>query len=243
MPIAALVLAKLGSAAPMSRHLIFILPFFALVVAQGLLVLAKLLRRAGPVFVLASVALIVSCEVAWGWQKTPELYRGESHTRITARNAASAWLAAISRPDDVLFAYEPLYLQAWARDSNLSKLVIPRADYKLALKTLQQAKKPLGHAVWVFDASDTTNYYRRSTIKLVYPEPASAFEARAFGPFLVVRTVNPVRTIRTYLKLSRRVEIVGWQLSIGDADANAVTVLQASNRLAHQQRAKARAAS
>jgi hypothetical protein len=226
----------------MSRHLIFILPFFAFTVAEGLLVVGKLLlRRAAPVFVLAAVASIVSCEVAWGWQKTPELYRGEPHSRVAARNAASAWLAAISRPDDVLFAYEPVYLDAWARDANLSKLVIPRADYKLALKTLQQAQKPLGHAVWVFDASDTTNYYRRSTIKLVYPEPASAFESRAFGPYLVIRTVNPVRTIRTYLKLSRRVEIVGWQLAIGDADVNAVTVLQASNRLAHQQRAKAAA--
>src|SRR5581483_481421 len=33
-PLAALILAKLGSAAPMSRHLIFILPFFALVISE-----------------------------------------------------------------------------------------------------------------------------------------------------------------------------------------------------------------
>ncbi len=158
---------------------------------------------------------------------------------MAARAAASAWLAATSSPDDVLFGYEPLYLQAWDRGGKLSKLVVPRADYKLALKTLEQAKKPLGHGVWVFDASDTTNYVRRLVIPLRSPDPSSAFQAQAFGPFLVIRTVNPTRSVRTYLKLSRRVELVGESLDLGDADVNLVTVLQASNRLAHEQRSRA----
>jgi hypothetical protein len=235
-PMAALILARLGSAAPMSRHLIFILPFFAVVVAEGILRLAAFAGRAAPVVAIVTAAAILPAEVAWGWHKTPDLYRGETHARVAARAAASAYLAATSRPDDVLFGYEPLYLQAWDRGGKVSELVIPRADYKLALRTLEHATKPLGHGVWVFDASDTTNYVRRLEIPLRYPDPSQAFQARAFGPFLVIRTVNPTRSVRTYLKLSRRVELVGEGLSLGDADVNLVTVLQASSRFAHQQR-------
>ncbi|HZR92665.1 MAG TPA: hypothetical protein VFA44_09730 [Gaiellaceae bacterium] len=238
-PIAALVLAKLGSAAPMSRHLIFIFPFFMLAVARGLLLAAQLARRAAPAVTCLVVAALVPAEVAWGWHKTPELYRGEPRARVAARAAASAWLAATSRPDDVLFGYEPLYLQAWERGGHVSQTVIPRADSKLALKTLEAIRKPLGHGVWMFDASDTTNLVRRLEIPLTYPQPRSAFQVRAFGPFLIVRTVNPTRSVRTYLKLSRRVELVGESLSLGDADVNLLTVELAADRFAHEQRARA----
>src|SRR5581483_11437998 len=159
--------------------------------------------------------------------------------RRAARAAASAWLAATSRPDDVLFGYEPLYLQAWERGGHVSQTVIPRADSKLALKTLEAIRKPLGHGVWMFDASDTTNLVSRLEIPLTYPQPRSAFQVRAFGPFLIVRTGNPTRSVRTYLKLSRRVELVGESLSLGDADVNLLTVELAADRFAHEQRARA----
>ena len=231
-PLAGLILAKLGSAAPMSRHLIFILPFFSLVVAEGVIRVAALGRRAAPIVAVVGIAALLPAEVAWGWHRTPELYRGEATAHVHARAAASAWLAATARPDDVLFGYEPLYMQAWGKGGKVSKLVIPRADYKLALTTLESARKPLGQGVWVFDASDTTNGVRRPTIPLLYPEPTADFRADAFGPFLVIRTVKPTRCIRTYLKLARRVELVGASLGLGDADVNLATVLQASGRFA-----------
>jgi hypothetical protein len=231
-PLAGLILAKLGSAAPMSRHLIFILPFFSLVVAEGVIRVAALGRRAAPIVAVVGIAALLPAEVAWGWHRTPELYRGEATSHVHARAAASGWLAAAARPDDVLFGYEPLYMQAWGKGGKVSKLVIPRADYRLALTTLESARKPLGQGVWVFDASDTTNGVRRPTIPLLYPEPAADFQADAFGPFLVVRTVKPTRCIRTYLKLARRVELVGASLGLGDADVNLATVLQASGRFA-----------
>jgi hypothetical protein len=210
-----LILAKLGSAAPMSRHLIFILPFFSLVVAEGVIRVAALGRRAAPIVAIVGIAALVPAEVAWGWHLTPELYRGEARSHADARAAASAWLAATSRPG-----------------GKISKLVIPRADYKLALNTLESARRPLGQGVWVFDASDTTNDVRRPTIPLLYPEPAADFRAETFGPFLVIRTVKPTRCIRTYLKIARRVELVGASLDLGDADVNLATVLQASGRFA-----------
>jgi hypothetical protein len=150
---------------------------------------------------------------------------------VTARDAASAWLASRSQPDDVLFGYEPLYAQAWDDGGKVSKLVVPRADAKLALAALESARKPLGHGVWVFDASDTTNGVRKQTIPLVSPQPASEFTVAAFGPFLVVRTVKPAGCTANYLKLARRAELVGASLGLGDGDVNLGTVLQAERRL------------
>lgn len=232
-PLAALILAKLGSAAPMSRHLIFILPFFALVIAEGLMRAASLGRRAAPVIAIAAVLALLPAEVAWGWHRTPELYRGEAGAHVTARDAAATWLAQRSQPNDVLFGYEPLYAQAWDDGGKVSKLVVPRADPKLALAALETARKPLGHGVWVFDASDTTNGVRKEGIPLASPQPSSDFTVAQFGPFLVVRTVKPTLCTATYLKLARRVELLGTTkaFDLGDANVNLGTVLQAERRL------------
>ena len=43
------------------------------------------------------------------------LFEWEPDARQAARAEAETWLAASSRPDDVLFGYEPLYLGAWER--------------------------------------------------------------------------------------------------------------------------------
>jgi tetratricopeptide (TPR) repeat protein len=43
------------------------------------------------------------------------LFTGEPQARITARHAASTWVARHARRDDVLFGYEPLFLEAWQR--------------------------------------------------------------------------------------------------------------------------------
>ena len=74
VPTAAFVLARFGqSTSPESRHLIFVLPFFALLVALGLIDLS---RKRTPVLV-AALVLLMSAEVAWGWDKTAPLYQGE----------------------------------------------------------------------------------------------------------------------------------------------------------------------
>jgi hypothetical protein len=237
-PAAALLLARLGSAtSPESRHLIFVLPFFASLVGAGVVRVAALAGRAGPVLATAAVAALLPLEVAWGHEKTPQLYDGEPHVRVEARAAAADWLARTSRPDDVLFGFDPLNLQAWERGGKVSLVVVPRADAKLALKTLEEAPKPLGRGLWIFDASDTNNYVPTLEIPLRLPEPPAPFEARAWGPFLVVRTLEPTRTVRRYLKLARQAQLVGKSLYLGDPDVNLVTVLQASGRLARQERA------
>jgi len=228
VPTAAFILARFGqSTSPESRHLIFVLPFFALLVALGLIDLS---RRRTAVLV-AAIVVLVSAELAWGWEKTAPLYKGEPSTRVEARKAASAWLARSSRADDVLFGYDPLYLGAWERDrSGFPDIVIPRADAKLALRSLREAA-PLGRGVWVFDASDTNNFTQKLTIPLRYPNPETEFEARSFGPFLVVRTKRPTRTPMEFLLQTRQAQILGRSLGSGDADVNLLTADQALSTL------------
>ena len=228
VPGAALLLAELGdSTSPESRHLVFALPFFACLVALGLIAGAQ-----GRLAVLAGLlAALLAVEVAWGWDKTPPLYDGEPSQRVEARNAASAWLADGARPDDVLFGYEPLYLGAWERArARFSRTVVPRADAKLALESLRSART-LGRGIWVFDASDTNNFVPRMEIPLRWPQPREAFEARVFGPFLVIRGRERTVTPREFLEQARAVQLVGKSLYIGVADVNLFTVDRALARL------------
>jgi hypothetical protein len=228
VPTFAFLVAKLGSqTSPESRHLIFALPFFSTLVALPLVRLGRYARLAP----IAAVLVLVCAEVAWADHKTPLLFDGESPTRVEARSAASAWLARTARPNDVLFGYDPLFLGAWERNGALTTTVVPRADPKLALSVLRAASKPLGRGVWVFDASDTNNFTQKLTIELRMPRPASAFEARVWGPFLVIRSLEPTRTPRRFLEESRAVQLVGQSLYIGDADVNLDTVERALKRL------------
>ena len=227
-PTFAFLVARLGSqTSPESRHLIFALPFFSALLAVPIVRLGRHARLAP----LAVLLALVCAEVAWADHKTPLLFDGESPTRVDARNDASAWLARTARPNDVLFGYDPLFLGAWERNGALTNTVVPRADAKLALSVLRDAPKPLGRGIWVFDASDTNNFSPKLTIPLRMPRPASAFEARVWGPFLVIRSLEPTRTPRRFLEESRAVELAGQSIYIGDADVNLDTVKRALKRL------------
>jgi hypothetical protein len=220
---AAFALAKLGgSASPESRHLIFLAPLLAIAVAASLVRLG----RRFPVLALATVAALVAVEIAWAWHRTPPLFEWEPDQRQAARAEVETWLAETSRPDDVLFGYEPLYLGAWERNRSFPSTVVPRADPTLALETLERAA-PLGRAVWVLDASERNNLRRRLEIEYRLPKPAAPFEAYVAGPFLVLRTLEPVGTTRRFLYLSARALLVGQSLGIGDADVNIQTVVLA----------------
>jgi dolichyl-phosphate-mannose-protein mannosyltransferase len=220
-----------GNSAPESRHLIFILPFLALAAASGILAVTRGAPYGGWLAALVVVALL-PFEVAWGWHKTPALFDRENPARVDARGAAATWLAATSRKDDLLFAYEPVYLAAWERNrAGVSRTVIPRADPKLALETLEQAKKPLGRGVFVFDAGDNNNYVKKTHVELRLPFPRSEFEGRAYGPYLIIRTRKPTITIAHYLDAARKAELIGKSLAMGDADINYATIRQAQVRL------------
>jgi len=220
-PTAVLMLVRFSdSTSPETRHLVFLLPFFAICVAAGLV-------RLGPVPALVALALLLPAQISWGERRTPMLYHGESAARVAARDAASAWIAARARPDDVLLGYDPLYLQAWERGADVSKTVIPRADPKLMDAALRDAPKPLGHGFWVLDASDLGNDVRRLTIEFRRPGPGREFEVARFGPFLVIHSRRPVLTELGYLARAWDVQLVGKSLHLGDAYVNYDTVRRA----------------
>jgi hypothetical protein len=178
------------------------------------------------------VAAFLPLEVAWAWHKTPALFKRENPIRVHARAEAAAWLGSTSRPDDILFAYEPLYLAAWEHDrGGVSRTVVPRADPKLALQALDEAEKPLGRGVFVFDAGDNNNYTKRTKIELRTPFPRSEFEGRVYGPYLIIRTTHPTVTVARYLDDARKAELIGKSLAMGDADINYATIRQAQARL------------
>ncbi len=231
VPGTAFVLAKLHStASPEARHLIFALPFFSTLLATPL---AAFGRLRPPVTLVAAgtvIAVLVVGEVRWADQKTPPLFNGDPAGQSAARDQAARWLAAGARPDDVLLGYEPVYLRAWEDRRSFSRHALARADPKLLADALKQVPEPLGRGVWVFDASDTTNVRERQTIRFELPQPASAFEGRTFGPYLVIRTRQPLRTRRRFLDVSEEVMRLGRTLEIGDADINLHSLLVAESR-------------
>ncbi|HEX4930736.1 MAG TPA: hypothetical protein VFV62_08485, partial [Gaiellaceae bacterium] len=202
----------------------FLLPFVALAVGAGL---ARLGRAWGP----AALAALVVAQVAWTWDRTPELFEWEPEVRQEARADAAAYLAAVTSPGDVLLGYDPLFLQAWELDPDFPLVVLPRADADLALHNLLALDRPLGHGLWVLDASKTTNAERSLEIPRISPRPASAFEVRDFGPFLVIRTRAPVVTPKRYLLRAGEATLVGKRLFLGDADINLPTIERAARAL------------
>jgi hypothetical protein len=231
VPALAFTLATLRSTtSPEARHLIFALPFYCVLLALPLTTLARRGTAFVPVAAAAAVVIVVG-NVRWAHTKTPELFGGDPAGEARARDAAAAWLASTSRPDDVLLGYEPVFLRAWEQNRSFPDNVLPRADPALFANALKGIHRPLGRGVWVFDASDTTNVEQRPTIAFVLPNPQAAFVGRVYGPYLVIRTRQPVRTRARYIAAAKRVLKVGRSLEINDADVNLHTILQAESRL------------
>jgi len=231
VPAVAFMLATLNStASPEARHLIFALPFFSVLLAAPIVELGRRGGPVGPTLAGIAVAVLLLGEVRWTHEKTPPLFDGDPPGEAQAREAAGAWLASTYRRSDVLLGYEPVYLDAWERNRSFSGHALPRADPALLASALKDTAEPLGRGVWVFDASDTTNVKERQTIPLEFPSPHSAFEARVYGPYLVIRSRQPLVTRTRYLSVSEEVMRLGRRLEIGDADINLRTLLRAESR-------------
>jgi Dolichyl-phosphate-mannose-protein mannosyltransferase len=233
VPGVAFMLAKLGSStSPEARHLIFALPFFSTLLAVPIVELGRLRPPVTAIVAAAAIGTLVFGEVSWAHAKTPALFDGDPHAQVAARAEASTWLASTARTDDVLLGYEPLFLAAWERNRSFSRHALPRADPKLLAAALRAVPEPIGRGIWVLDANDTTNGpNRRLTIPLVLPDPARLFVARAFGPYLVIRSRAPLETRRRYLAAAESVMRLGQTLQIGDAFVNLPALEAAARRL------------
>jgi hypothetical protein len=227
VPVVALLAAGSGPGVSLeTRHLIFLLPFAAMAIAAGLLRLGALAGRAGPGVVAALLGFLLAAQIVWGLDRTRWLYTGEPSERAEGRAAAADWLAANGRADDVLLGYEPTYLDAWEHGAPFGRIFVPRADAKLALEALEDAGEPLGHGVWVLDASDFVDQ-DRARLSIPNASPGPEFETAAFGPFLVVRSREPMVTPLRFLEATLAVEELGEELRVGDAGRNAQTAREA----------------
>ncbi|MGH3019015.1 MAG: glycosyltransferase family 39 protein [Gaiellaceae bacterium] len=227
----ALVAARSGAGASLeTRHLIFLLPFFATAFAVGLLRIAGLAGRAAPAVAAGGLGLVLAAQVAWGLERTRWLYTGEPEARAEARAEAAEWLAATGRADDVLFGYEPTYLDAWEEGAPFGDIFVPRADPKLSVQALEEAGEPLGRGTWVLDASDELDQDR---VRLTIPalSPGAGFESRGFGPFLVLRSLEPTGTMENFIEATIRVQELAVELEIGDAGRNLLTAEEAREDL------------
>lgn len=233
VPSIALVLARLhNSVSPETRHFIFLLPFFAVLLALPLVEAARLRLPWSGVGAALVLALLLAGDASWAASKVPRFFHGEVWSgRPRSREAAAGWLARTARADDVYFGYEPVFLLGWRRNGIVGRIAIPRADPQLAAEALERAPRPLGRGVWIFDAGDTTNTAKRRRIIVLVPRPEYEYEARAFGPYLVIRTRYPVVTPRRFLAATRSVMEVGKGLDIGDADWNLHTAQLADDYL------------
>jgi Dolichyl-phosphate-mannose-protein mannosyltransferase len=232
VPALAFMVATLNrTTSPEARHLIFALPFFSLLLALPAVELARARPPLTWVVALAAAGVLVFGEVRWAHAKTPPLFDGNPVSQVRARDAAAAWLASTYRSSDVLLGYEPVFLEAWQQRRSFSRHALPRADPRLLAAALKDVPEPLGRGVWVFDASDTTNVQQRQTIPYALPSPRSAFEARVFGPYLIIRTRAALVTREHYVDVSERVMRLGVRLKIGDADVNLGALRGARSRL------------
>ena len=230
VPVVALFLAGSGPGVSLeTRHLIFLLPFATMTIAVGVLRIGDTLGRAGPGAVALILGLLLAAQVTWGLDRTRWLYTGEPEARSEARVDAAEWLATTGREDDVLFGYEPTYLDAWGHGAPVGSTFVPRADPALAIEALEDAD-PLGRGVWVLDASD---FVDQSQAKMTIPDvtPGPGFETKTFGPFLLVRTVEPTETPRSFLEDTIAVQELGLELGIGDAARNLATAEEALEQL------------
>ncbi len=233
VPVVALLVAGSGPGVALeSRHLIFLLPFVTMAIAAGLLRVGAAAGPAGPGVVAGLLGFLLAAQVTWGLDRTRWLYTGEPAARAQARGEAADWLAQRGEADDVLLGYEPTYLDAWEHGAPYGSVFVPRADAELALETVEQAGE-LGHGVWVLDASD---YVDQAKAPLTIPatSPGPEFETAAFGPFLVVRTTEPLQTPEAFFEATIAVEELGLELGIGDAGLNRLTAAQALERLGQE---------
>ena len=228
--LAFMVVTLSSTTSPEARHLIFALPFFSVLLAVPLVELGRVRPPVTAAVAVLAIGVLVAGEVRWAHHKTPPLFDGDPPGEAQARSAVAAWLSTTSRPDDVLLGYEPVYLRAWERHRDFGAHALPRADAALLAATLKDLPHPLGRGVWVFDASDTTNVKERQTIRFALPQPVAAFEGRAYGPFLVIRSRRPLVTPARYLAVSERVMLLGRRLGIGDADVNLGALRGAESR-------------
>ena len=228
VPSLGLALARVGGSAgtPETRHLIFALPFFA--VARGVPACCGSPDRAGqraPAVLALSVAALARDRDRLGLGSgRPTLYAGEPPSGVRRARRPSRWLAATSRPDDVLLRVRPaLPRRARARRRRGPGGRAPSRPEARARGAARARTSRSGAASGSSTRATAAGSSRRPSTRLEIDDrsPGLGFETRVFGPFLIVRTRRPDDDAGEFLWDTRTVSRMGyWELDVPTAAIN-----------------------
>ena len=139
--------------------------------------------------------------------------------------AGRGFLAATSRPDDLLFGYEPLFLGAWERNHVVPGRRPAARDSVLALQTLSGSRSRSAAVSGSSTRASANNLRPRLEIENRDPGPARALRDARLRP--IPRPPDARARARrrdAYLAAAARAMLVGRSLGIGDADVNLQTI-------------------
>ena len=229
VPVAAFLAARFGgSTSPESRHLIFVLPFFAILVGAGML---RATRR-------LPAAAIVADRRARDPRGQLGLAPHAAALRVGAEQAAGDARpgGALPRGDEPA-RRSPLRLRAALPRRLGAQPLVPRRRPPARRRGAGPARRSSANRSRSAAASGSsmpasgTTSSRASRWRTAIPGPPGLFETRVYGPFLILRTREPVRTEDAYLTAAARAMLVGRSLGIGDADVNMQTIELADRSL------------
>ena len=214
-------------ASPESRHLLFALPFFSVLVAAGILRATRgrprwrrrrrgARRRRGRLGVAAHAAA-----VRVGAGRSPGGARGSGGV-AGADGACPATSSSATSPS----SSAPGRRTATSR-ARFCRARTPTSPCGPCSPSTGRSAAASGSST---RASATTSTPRsRSTAAL--RRPRTAFEVARFGPFLVVRSRDPVPRRTATSCCAGRAQLLGRSLGIGDADVNLLTIERADRAL------------
>ena len=172
-----------------TRHLIFLLPFATMAIAAGLLRLGAALGRRGPGRRRAGARSGSSSRRRSPGGSTGPAGSTPASRRRAPRRAAKPPTGSrrTGRDDDVLFGYEPTYLDAWEQGAPVRRVFVPRAD---ASSRSRRSRTRASRSAAGSGCSTPPTTSIRPGARADDPErhARAGFETAAFGPFLLVRT-------------------------------------------------------
>jgi hypothetical protein len=171
---------------PQTRHLVFLLAFLDLFVAFALVWLAERARRFAVPALVVALAVIAVGQVRSAQARTPDLFDGETPTRIADRTRAAEWLHGQGANLALLLGYDPIFYEVWTNDPYFSSYVIARADGLVAAKQLERYCGKFRGAAFVFDRENNDDNLPPPNFERLGQRVRNhGYKAKQFGDFLV----------------------------------------------------------
>ncbi|HEY1479885.1 MAG TPA: glycosyltransferase family 39 protein [Gaiellales bacterium] len=170
------------------RYVIEALPAILLCIAYGAVELGRRVTPSAAVAVGAALVIVLpTVDIARGRHLPDYRYRGvHSTAERHALDGAAAWMRTAFAPDDVVFGYDPVWgnavLHAGSNAALKDARGTARAEGPLIVRSLDRLHGPVAHGWYV------ALVRRPKALPAFRTRLGAGFEARRFGPWVVVRT-------------------------------------------------------